>query len=133
MRGGQRRRVMVAGGMSSPNGVVVVGGVGVPLTVGHGLEARGGGSGACGMLAKEEESGKTKARAVSAMPFIGAVGGRGRRGGSGAESAWKREMSGERGCPSAAIGDWHRPVADGCRQAVCTTAARHRVGEARCL
>jgi hypothetical protein len=33
----------MAGGMSSPKGAVVIGGVGVPPTVGHGLEARGGG------------------------------------------------------------------------------------------
>jgi hypothetical protein len=67
------------------------------------------------MLVKEEESWKTKARAVSAMPFIGAVGGRGRRGGSGAESVWKREMSGERGCPSAAVGIGPWPMGAGRR------------------
>jgi hypothetical protein len=71
----------------------------VPPAVSRGQEARwaGGHIGAHGVLAKEEERGKRKGRAASAMPFIGTVGGRGRRGGSGAESAWKRETGEERG------------------------------------
>jgi hypothetical protein len=56
-------------------------GVSVLPTVGHGQEAGGGRSGACGMLAKEEERGKRKGWAAFVMPLIGVAGGRGRRGG----------------------------------------------------
>jgi hypothetical protein len=46
----------------------------------------------------------------------GWVVGEGEGGGSGAESAWKRETGGEGGGASAAFGGHHRRVADGCGQ-----------------
>jgi hypothetical protein len=41
-------------------------------------------------------------------------------GGSGAESAWKRETDGERGCPSAAAGTGPWPTDAGGRRACVT-------------
>jgi hypothetical protein len=118
----------MAGGGSSPKGAVddgggfTSGGVGVAPAVGRGHEARGGQW--CSWCACEggREGGGRKGWAASTVPFIGVTGGRGRRGrggGSGAASAWKRETSGERGGPAAAVGTG--PWATGAR---CGTEQR---------
>jgi hypothetical protein len=93
----------MARGGSSLKGAVISGdgftsgSVGMPQAFGHGQEPGGWGrSGARGVLAKEEERGKRKGWAASVTPFISTAGGRGRRGGSGVESTWKRETGGER-------------------------------------
>jgi hypothetical protein len=67
--GSRRRRLHFRWRQRAPNGRPWAGGRG------------GGRSGACGMLAKEEERGKRKGWAAFVMPLIGVAGGRGRRGG----------------------------------------------------
>jgi hypothetical protein len=102
----------MAGGGSSPKGAVGGGGNnftsdggGMPPAVGRGHEA-GGQSGARGVLAKEEEKGKRNGWPVVVVPFIGAAGGRGRRGGPG-RSPHGRERWAERGGPSTAVDGRH--------------------------
>jgi hypothetical protein len=68
---------------------------------------------------KEEQRGKRKGRVVSAMPFNGAAGGRGKEGGLGLRGGHAAGRgSGRRGGPAPA--GRHRPEADarGQRRAV---------------
>jgi hypothetical protein len=112
----------MAGGGSSPKGAVddgggfTSGGVGVPLAVGRGHEARGGQW--CSWCACEggREGGGEKGVGSVDDAFYRRDGrqGKEREGGSGAASAWKRETSGERGGPGAAVGTG--PWATGARR-----------------
>jgi hypothetical protein len=64
------------------------------------------------------ESEKGAQRWVAA--FIDAVGGKGRKGGLGQHSRGRERQEGRGEGPSAAVGDRHRPVADGRGRRACT-------------
>jgi hypothetical protein len=67
-----------------------------------------------GSVALEEGHGQGRERKGArhrAAAFICAAGGRGRRGGSGVATAWKRETGGEGGASDAVDGQ-HRPMVD---------------------
>jgi hypothetical protein len=82
-------------------------------------------------LRRRKRREKRKGRAASVMPFISAVGDRGRREGSGVKFAWKRETCREGGGAGATVGGRHRPVANG--HGWAARMARRRAGEAGSL